>query len=225
MTSAPGQWPGHSALVVPIRSLETLIRGRHAFYDAAYVSPDPTFAHAHVTVLAPFLPLAALCADSGTIEHSLDTDRIGRTGSAHGRMTLARLAAQLVPFDVTFRSVATFPNGIIHLVPEPAEPLRELTRAACRAFPGLSPYAGAFGSTTDAVAPHLTVDAIGPAVSEESVRDWVTAILPLRHRVDRLQVSWYEPWRCHTVGSWHLGPAPGTRDRPANGPAGAGTSA
>ena len=80
------------------------MRERTAHYDEGFVSADPAFAHAHVTVLAPF-PVGA-------------TDRA------------AAVASEVRAFDYTLRRVATFPDGVVHLVPEPDRGFRALTDAA-----------------------------------------------------------------------------------------------
>lgn len=193
--TAPGAWPGHSALVVPVPPLEPLVRARHEFYDAAYVSADPTFAHAHVTVLAPFVGLDAL---SPTID-----PRDARPAIT----VMAEIASRTASFELTFRRVATFPNGIVHLVAEPTDPLRQLTAQVRAAFPELIPYAGVYGSEPGDVSAHLTIDALGPGVTERIVRNWVADLLPVQVIVDRVQVSWYEAWACRTVVEWPLGPA------------------
>jgi len=38
---------------VPLPALDDVVRERTAFYDASFVSRDPGFAHAHITLLAP----------------------------------------------------------------------------------------------------------------------------------------------------------------------------
>lgn len=174
---------GHTVLVVPVPLLEPLVRGRHEHYDTDYVSSDPSFAHAHLTVLAPFVAPAELTAAT--------------------RHTVAQIAWETRPFEVSLTRVATFPNGIVHLVPEPAEPLRALTERFCRAFPTLLPYGGAFGS----VEPHVTIDALGPDVTEDTVRAWVAPLLPSPLRVERLQLSWYAARDCRTLAAWELGPS------------------
>ncbi|PID97198.1 MAG: hypothetical protein CSA84_00185 [Actinomycetales bacterium] len=180
-TSAP--WPGHSALVVPVPELERLVRARHEHYDPAYRSTDPRFAHAHITVLAPFIGPDDLLKADPVITH---------------------IASQTMAFDYELTRVATFPNGIIHVVPEPAGRFRELTAALSRAFPRFVPYAGIFGPGPESIVPHLTVDAVGPDVDELVVRRWVQPLMPVRARAERLQLSWYEPNACRTLRSWLL---------------------
>ena len=53
--SAAVHHPGHSVLQVPVPPLEGWVRARTAHYDTDYLSSDPDFTHAHITVLAPFL--------------------------------------------------------------------------------------------------------------------------------------------------------------------------
>lgn len=177
---AGGSHPGHSVLVVPVPALEPLVRARHEHYDADYVSADPTFAHAHVTVLGPWIDRAHLSA----------TDLQG----------VERIARATSSFEVRFTRVETFPNWIIHLVPEPAEPFSALTAALWGAFPSCPPYAGAFGH----VAPHVTLDALGPGVTAAVVRSWLEGQLPLRTVADRIQLSWYEAGGCRTLAAWPL---------------------
>ena len=124
--TGPPTTAGHSVLVVPIPALETFVAARHAHYDRDYVSADPTFAHAHVTILGPWLTQADLA----------DPVR------ANAALTAVRdIASATRGFDIDFAHVDTFPNGIIHLVPEPAEPFAALTAAVYREFPAYPPYA------------------------------------------------------------------------------------
>lgn len=170
----------HSVLVVPVGEMEPLVRARHEFYDRDYVSTDPSFAHAHVTVLGPFAPL-------------------GRLSAVRGRV--ARICAAAAPFAFTLRAVATFPNGIIHLTVQPQAPWRALRDALWREFPAYPPYAGQFGD----VAPHLTLDAQGPGIDEAVVRGWVGSSLPMRATAREVRLSWYEPGACRTLARWPLG--------------------
>ena len=52
---------GHTCLAVPVPALEDWVRERTAHYDPSFVSTDPGFAHAHLTLLAPWVerPTAA----------------------------------------------------------------------------------------------------------------------------------------------------------------------
>lgn len=173
---------GHSALVIPVPALEHWVKARHLHYDADYVSADPTFAHAHITVLAPFVSLDDFPESSAQV---------------------AQILAAVPSFEFSLSQVATFPNGIIHLIPDSVEPFAHLTRALAAAFPAYPPYAGAFGHVT----PHLTLDAIGPGVTEALVHSWVRDLLPVKGYAVSAQRSWYEAGACRTVASWRLGRA------------------
>ncbi len=174
---------GHSVIVVPVPALEDLVRARHEHYDRDYVSADPSFAHAHITLLGPWLP------EPGPSD-------------LH---TLREIAYATMPFEVRLTRVDTFPNGIIHLVPDVPRPFEELTATLSAAFPAYPPYAGQFGE----VRPHLTLDAVGPEVTEQVVRGWVAPLVPVRTRADRLQVSWYAPGGCITLAAYPFGPLQG----------------
>ena len=175
--------PGHSVLLVPVPALEPFVLERHRHYDEAYVSSDPAFVHAHVTALGPFLPPQEV------------TDEVVRT--------IAEIACGTTPFDFDLEQVATFPNGIVHLLPKPGDAFRALTTALARAFPQCPPYTGAFPDPV----PHLTLDALSEAVTESSTRRAVRPYVPATCRAERLDLAWYEPHRCHVVRSWRLGGA------------------
>ncbi|MGO4360663.1 2'-5' RNA ligase family protein [Terrabacter sp. 2TAF16] len=177
MTSAV---TGHSVLQVPVPVLEPFVLARTRHYDADYVSADPDFVHAHVTALAPFLDLESLT------QTALDV--------------VAEIAAATEPFAFTLEAVDTFPNGIVHLLPEPSAPFATLTSRLREAFPQCPPYAGRFGD----VVPHLTLDALSDVVTEESTRRLAAPRLPARCRAERLDLAWYEPGACRVLRSWPL---------------------
>lgn len=166
-------------LVVPVPALEAFVRDRHAFYDAAWVSDDPAFTHAHITALGPFLP-------------ELD----GESAAA-----VARVAADTAPFEITLDRLDTFPNGVIYLAPDPDLPLRDLTARLFAAFPGCPPYRNQYPDTR----PHLTLDWTSDTVSEASTRALLGDLVPARCAVDRLDLAWYEEGGCRVLRSWRLG--------------------
>ena len=94
------------------------MRARSEHYDGDYVSTDPRFVHAHVTALGPFLQPADL------------------TPGALARV--AEIASATAAFDFTLAEMAVFPNGIIHLLPEPRAPFEVLTGTAVGGLPGVS---------------------------------------------------------------------------------------
>lgn len=169
----------HSVLLVPVPELEQFVRGRTAHHDAGFVSTDPAFCHAHVTALGPFLP------DPG--------------GDALEQV--AGIAATTSPFEFVLGRVATFPNGVIHLVPEPEDPFVALTARLVEAFPQCPPYAGEF----DDVRPHLTLDASIDGVDETTVRASLGHLVPAACRAERLDLTWWESDACRVLRSWSLG--------------------
>lgn len=109
-------WGGHAVLQVGVPALESWSLGRARHYDAAFVSADPGFSHAHVTVLAPLnrWDLAAIAA----------------------------IAASTAPFRFKLSRQAVFPNGIVYLHPEPDDAFRGLTAAAMSTHPWVEPFGG-----------------------------------------------------------------------------------
>ena len=171
--------PGHSVLLVPVPELESFVRERHEFYDAAWVSADPAFTHAHITALGPFLPKP----DDAAVA------------------SVARIAAATAPFDVALHRIDTFPNGVIHLVPEPDQPFRDLTAKLVAAFPECPPYGGQFPDTR----PHLTLDRTSDHITEASTRGLLGDLVPASFRATRLDLAWYEAGGCRVLRSWPLG--------------------
>ncbi|NYF98137.1 2'-5' RNA ligase family protein [Janibacter cremeus] len=171
---------GHTVLQLPVPALEDWVRERTRGYDAGFVSADPRFGHAHVTALSPFAP-----APSAT-----DLAEVGRIAAATPSMP-----TRLV-------DLGQFPNGVIHLRPEPDGPLRALTEALVASFPHFPPYEGRFGRRVD---PHLTLDAASPTVSLESTRRLLGDVVPVTCTLTRLQLAWWESGRCHVMHEWPLG--------------------
>jgi len=178
--------PGHSVLQLPVPPLEEWVRARTAHYDEGFVSADPRFAHAHITALGPFDP----------------------DPTAEVLEVVAELAAATPPIRVQLADLAQFPGGIIHLVPTPAGPLRDLTARLVAAFPDHPPYSGEFGLD---VQPHLTVDAASADVSLASTSELLRDVVPLEVVLDRLQLAWWESGNCHVMDEWWLGTDGGGR--------------
>jgi 2'-5' RNA ligase len=159
------------------------VRARTAHYDAGFVSEDPRFCHAHITALGPFDPAPTRAV----------LDVVGA------------IAASTDPVGVRLERLAQFPNGIIHLVPEPGDALHALTARLVAAFPDWPPYDGQF----EDVRPHLTVDAASDAVDRAvdlaSTARLLADVVPVDVVLDRLQLAWWESGRCHVMGEWPLG--------------------
>jgi hypothetical protein len=171
---------GHTVLLVPVPRLEQFVRARWEHYDPEWVSTDPAFAHAHVTVLSPFLdpPL-----DAG------DLQRVEQVVRRHRA------------FEFALRRVDIFPNGIVHALPDPDDGFRRLTAELVAAFPQCPPYAGEFPDPV----PHLTLDLAHGEVTEASVTAAVGDFLPATGcRADRVQLAWYAQGGCRVVQEWHL---------------------
>lgn len=171
--------PGHSVVVVPVPELEAFVRGRWEHYDADWVSPDPAFTHAHITVLAPFLPVPS----------DADLDRLGE------------IAAGTPPVDFRLDELHVFPDGVIHLRPEPSAPFTALTDRVWEASPSCPPYGGRYDDLT----PHLTLDLAAGPVTVASTRDLLGAAVPVRCRADRLELHWYVAGGCRVHHTWPLG--------------------
>lgn len=179
-----GEWSaGQMCLTVPVPPLEEWVRARTEHYDASFVSADPAFAHAHLTLLAPWV--ASPTPD--------DLDRVGR------------VLAGVPAFTVSLESVAVFPDGLVHVPPTPDQPFRALTAALAEAFPEHPPYAGRHAAT-GGPSPHVTLDRLGPDVTLGWVRDEVADLLPAPLRVDRVDLQWWGNHTCRRVHSWRLLP-------------------
>lgn len=176
---------GHSVLQLPVAPLEAWVRARTAHHDVGFVSADPRFGHAHVTALAPFDPAP----------------------DAAALATVGAIAASTPPVEVRLDALAQFPNGIIHLVPDPDTVLRELTARLVAAFPQWPPYGGAFGTRPGDLQPHLTVDAASDLVDLPSTAALLAGTVPVDAVLDRLQLAWWETDNCHVLHEWRLGHA------------------
>lgn len=157
-----------SGLVVPMPELEALVGEHRRAWDPVAALG----AGAHVTVLFPF-----------AVPDTIDT------------MVLRRVERALVnfaPFAVTFEAVREFPDHVLYLAPEPAEPFRALTEALAVAFPEYPPYGGQFTE----IIPHLTVahrqDAPIEAIAAE-----VEPRLPVDARASRVEI-----WEEGVDGRW-----------------------
>lgn len=166
-------------MLVPVVALEPFVRARWAHYEPAWVSTDPAFVHAHVTVLSPFAPEPT----------AADLDR------------LSAVAASVPPAQARLETVEEFPDGILHLVPEPVEPFAALTAAAWAAFPQHPPYEGRYGD----VVPHLTLDHTMTGESVASVTAALGDLLPLTWRAEHLDLQWYAEGECRLLARWQLG--------------------
>ncbi len=161
-----------SAVVVPVEAVEHVVGEHRRRLDPS----APWGVPAHVTVLVPFVPPAAI-----------DDAVLARLGAA-----LATVEA----FDCVFAGCAWFDDRVLWLAPEPAAPFRALTAAVVAAFPDHPPYGGAF----DDVVPHLTVGE-RPRATLADLRTAQAAVaprLPVHARVDRVLLM----TGSHDADSW-----------------------
>lgn len=172
---------GHTVLAVPVPELDAFVRERTAHYDVAYLAADPDFGQAHVTVLAPWV----------------------HDPAAGDLAAVQEIAEQTPAFTYRLARTGTFPNGLIHLLPEPRGPFAELTARVWARFPDHPPYAGQFPDPT----PHLSLDAVGPGVDEAMVRAMLGERVPVTARADRVQLQWWQAGHCHVLHTWWLGRA------------------
>jgi hypothetical protein len=170
---------GHSVIAVPVPGLEDVVRERTARYDSSYLSADPAFVHAHVTLLGPWL-------DAPTGDHLV---------------TVARVLADEVPFDFELGAVGEFPDGTLHLLPEPAEPFVRLTTRLSAAFPQTPPYGGRYPD----VVPHLTLDHRDTGATVAGLRRELADRMPVAGRVERVDLQWWANHDCHVRHTWWLG--------------------
>lgn len=172
--------PGHTVLQLPVPPLEAWVVERTRFYDDGFVSTDPAFGHAHITALAPF------ASDPTRSQLAV----------------VAGIAERTAPITVRLAEIGQFPDGVIHLRPEPDTALRALTDELVDAFPTHVPYEGRFGRRVD---PHLTLDAASAEVSVETTRGLLGDVLPVVCTLTELQLAWWESGRCRVLARWPLG--------------------
>lgn len=167
--------PGYSVVLVPVPALEPAVRPPLEKWAPDYLMSDGGI-NAHITILGPFLrdPLPAL-------------------------PRLRELLARVSPFEVTLRRLDRFPDsGLVYVVPEPAEPWRELTGLLEAQWPDHPPYGGAFGS----VVPHLSLD---HAATAEEIEPMVRHLLPVTFTVHDVVVAWYEAGATRRLATCALG--------------------
>jgi hypothetical protein len=169
-----------SALVVTVPEAEPLVGGLRAVHDPSAAVGVP----AHVTVVYPFAPPAA-------IDAALEA-------------RLRELFAGMDAFDYRFERVARFGDATVFLAPEPAAAFSALTRAVVERWPQYPPYAGAH----DTVIPHLTVGDQLAAGAADGIAAEVEAALarvgPVRGQAGAVDLIVEEGVRWSRVASFAL---------------------
>ena len=153
---------GHSVLAVPVPELEAVVRARTERYDASFVSGDPEFGHAHLTLLGPWLA----------------------EPTPEDLATVTRIVADEPSFAFTMAEVRQFPGGVLYLAPDPEEPFRRLAARLAAAFPQTPPYGGEFPDSI----PHLTLDHAVTGATVESLSEELE--LPVRAKAERVDLQW-----------------------------------
>jgi hypothetical protein len=175
----PKNLSGHSVLAVPVPELDTFVRERTRRYDASFVSAEPEFGHAHLTLLGPWL--------SSPTEEDL--------------ATVAEMVSDEPPFAFTLREVRQFPGGVVYLAPAPDVPFRRLTARLVAAFPETPPYAGEFPD----LVPHLTLDHVLTGATVSSLRGELGDALPVHAKAEDVQLQWWDNHDCRVLQTWRLG--------------------
>lgn len=120
-----------TALIIIVPEAEALVRSFRDRYDPSAALGVP----AHVTLLYPFKS-----------PDQIDDVLIGRLRDGF---------AGFSPIAFSLAAIRRFPD-VLYLVPEPAEPFRELTRAIWSWYPETPPYRGKWPD----IVPHLSVATI-----------------------------------------------------------------
>ncbi len=173
--------PVESALVVLIPEAERVVEVFRKRFDPSAAIGVP----AHVTILYPFKSPDALTNDVTT--------------------TLRDLFLKVPNFSASFFRIQRFPEAL-YLVPDPAEPFRQLTEAIVKIFPDTPPYGGAFKE----IIPHLTIAQISDLQQmdeiEANFHETVKDKLPIFVKVDTVSLMDNSSGYWQTRVQFHLRP-------------------
>lgn len=170
---------GHTVIAVAVPPLDAWVRERTARYDASFVSADPAFGQAHVTLLGPWLPDPT----------AADLDAAAAVLAGHRA------------FDARLAEVGEFPGGEVNAWPEPAATFAAITADLVARFPETPPYAGAWPDPV----PHVTLEHRATGASVASVRAELGDLLPATFRVDAVQLQWWANDDTRLLHTWTLG--------------------
>lgn len=149
-----------TALIVPIPEAQPVVAEHRDRLDRSAAWGVP----AHVTVLFPFLPPAAV--------------------DERAHAALARIAAGVPAFFLHFARLAWFGERVLWLAPDPPGPFLALTAAITARFPAAQPYAGQFAE----VVPHLTIGHDQPVAELAAAGRAVERHLPIRARATTMRL-------------------------------------
>lgn len=152
--------PTESAVLVVVPPAEPAVARHRRRFDFSAEWGVP----AHVTLLYPFVPPAAI-----------DADVLSRLG---------RAIAAVPRFHAEWSRTDWFGTDVLWLVPEPASSFQMLMDNVWRAFPDFPP----FGGQLDEIVPHLTVGHDAPLDELRVAELDVLAHLPIRMDVTAVQV-------------------------------------
>lgn len=167
---------GQTGLIVKIPEAEPAVRGWRERLDPSGLTGVP----AHVTVLFPFL-------EESRVDPAL-------------RSALAELLGRHRAFDLRFEKSGRLPD-VLHLVPEPATPLRLLTEAIAGRWPEAPPYGGRFAE----IVPHLTIAQGQEEPVLEEIEADLVGRLPFTSRVTSVELMVYDGEQWQDLASFALG--------------------
>lgn len=167
----------HSALLIPVPELESVVRPRLERRSPGYLPLDPEETSAHVTLLGPFAQLDAI--DEGVLAE------------------LRVFFGDVTPFPFELTQICQFPGGRVYLSPESVSPLRQLAHELWRRFPEYPP----FGAEFDDVVPHLSVP-IPDGESLDTLRFELEPRLPITVHAREAALWWFEPDGCRTLATF-----------------------
>lgn len=149
----PEMEPTQTGLVIPIPSLQDLVATWRPKVDAV----PPVGAPAHVTLLYPFLPPAAV------------SDRIDE---------IRTFLATRPSFNYSLDGVGWFEDEVVFVKPLPADGFMDLTHAIGARW-GMAPYGG---DVEDPV-PHVTIGYGGSKEAMRRVADAAQNVLPIEDQL------------------------------------------
>jgi 2'-5' RNA ligase len=144
-----------TALIAEIPAAESVVGRHRARLDANAALGVP----AHITILAPFVPVSSFC--------TADLTRLGD------------LFAAVPAFDVRLDRTDWFGTSVLWLGLQDPGPFRELTASVFAEFPEFPPFGGRF---TDVV-PHLTIGEGRPVDEMRRAEVAIAGQLPVLDRV------------------------------------------
>lgn len=142
---------------------------------------DPGRIHAHITLLGPFVPRAAI--DAALLRRLVPI--VGSTDA----------------FDFQLAKVARFPSGLVYLVPWPDHPFHDLISMLTRTFPDYPPYGGQVAD----VIPHLSIGQANDQATFDELHAMIAPALPISARALEVRLEWWDGPATETLARFPLG--------------------